>query len=124
MTQPTSNPKDIIGRTKPPLGLIPGAAMVQEAMVLKLGAEKYGKANWRQETISASVYIDATLRHLFAWLDGESADPESNQSHLAHARACLGIMLDAQAIGKMQDDRPVQGGTPALLEKNKGGKGR
>jgi hypothetical protein len=112
----SSNPKDIIGRTKPPLDLIPGVAMVQLSLALKEGAGKYGKANWRQETISASAYVAAAMRHLAAWNDGEDDDPQSLVSHIAHMMACGAILLDAQAIGKLEDDR-VQGGAAAAIRK-------
>lgn len=107
----SSNPKDKIGRTKPALHLIPGTALVQEARVMKLGAEKYGPYNWRGKTVAASVYVSAALRHLHAWFDGEDLDDESGASHLAHARACLGILIDAGAQGKLVDDRPEPGKT-------------
>jgi hypothetical protein len=112
----TTNPKDAIGRTKPPLELIPGTAMVQEAVVMGLGAEKYGPFNWRDHAVSSRVYVGAALRHLMSWMDGESIDPESGASHLAHARACLGIMLDAEAIGKLVDDRPTPGNTAEVIK--------
>lgn len=113
----TTNPKDIIGRTKPPLELIPAGAMVQEAMVFGLGAEKYGAFNWRQQAVSARVYVGAAMRHLASWMDGESIDGESGASHLAHARACLGILLDAEAIGKLEDDRPIPGNAAELIKR-------
>jgi hypothetical protein len=113
----TTNPKDIVGRTKPPLDLVLSPALVQLAMVMKLGAEKYGKANWRTKEISSSVYIAAAMRHLMAHSDGEDSDPESGQSHLAHCMACCFIMLDAQSIGKLVDDRPTPGGSAQAIRK-------
>lgn len=119
MTSPSeqsTNPKDKIGRTKPPLHLIPAPAMVQEAVVFGLGAEKYGPYNWRQHSVSASVYVAAALRHLMQWNDGEDIDTESGASHLAHARACLGILLDAECQDKLVDDRPEPGGASVLIQ--------
>lgn len=109
------NPKDRIGQTKPPLHLIPPSAEVLEAVVMGLGARKYGAFNWRSAKVRATVYIAAAKRHLAQWLDGESNDIESGVSHLAHARACLGILLDAQATGNMVDDRPPPGVATALI---------
>lgn len=109
------NPKDRIGQTKPPLHLIPPAAEVLESVVMGLGARKYGAFNWRSAKVKATVYIAAAKRHLAQWLDGESNDAESGVSHLAHARACLGILLDAQATGNMVDDRPPPGVATALI---------
>jgi len=111
------NPKDRNGARKPPLHLIPPAAEIAESVVMALGAEKYGTANWRTTKIRASVYIAAARRHLLQWFDGEDDDPESGISHLAHARASLGILLDAIATGNAIDDRPPKGAAPELIAK-------
>lgn len=111
----SENPKDRIGETKPPLHLIPPAAEILEAVVMGLGARKYGPFNWRSAKVRATVYVAAAKRHLAQWLDGADDDPESGVSHLAHARACLGILLDAQATGCVVDDRPPKGPASALI---------
>lgn len=110
-----TNPKDIVGATKPPLHLIPPAAEILEAVVMGLGARKYGPYNWRSADVKATVYISAARRHLAQWLDGEDHDAESGVSHLAHARACLGILLDAMATHHLIDDRPPPGRAPELI---------
>lgn len=109
------NPKEACGRAKPPLALIPPAAEIEEAMVLAHGAAKYQPYNWRIDGIRAMTYLSAIRRHLAAYLDGEDNDPESGLSHIAHIRACAGIMLDADSIGNMEDDRPAQGQASELL---------
>jgi hypothetical protein len=72
----------------------------------QLGADKYGPWNWRDNSVAASVYINAILRHVKAWQESEDIDPESGVSHLGHVMACCGILLDAQAVGNLIDDRP------------------
>lgn len=109
------NPKDRIGITKPPLHLIPPSAETLEAVVLGLGARKYGPWNWRSTNVQATVYISAAKRHLAQWLDGVDNDPESGVSHLAHVRATIGILIDAQATGHMSDDRPPKGVAAELI---------
>lgn len=111
-----TNPKDILGDTKPQLHLIPPAANLYEAIVMKLGADKYGPYNWREKKVRYTVYISAALRHLAAALDGEEMDPESGVPHIAHVRACMGILLDAKATGNLVDDRPVPGASGLLLK--------
>lgn len=106
---PDTNPKTAYGVQKTPLHLVPPPALLALADVMGLGAKKYGPYNWREHAVSASVYQAAAMRHLLAWWSGESVDPESGQSHLAHAMACLAIVLDAQAVGKLNDDRPAGG---------------
>ncbi len=110
------NPKDRIGVRKPPLHLVPPTAEILESAVMALGAKKYGAFNWRTTNVRASVYIAAARRHLVQWFDGQDDDSESGVSHLAHARACLGILLDAMATGHLVDDRPTPGVSATLIE--------
>lgn len=109
------NPKAIYGRAKPSLALIPSAAMVEEAGVYALGAAKYGAFNWRKDAVESMTYAHAALRHLFSWIDGEETDAESGRSHLAHARACLGILIDAKETNQLIDDRPYAGPASRMI---------
>ena len=111
------NPKDRIGVTKPHLHLIPSSAEILEAEVMRHGADKYGPFNWRDKRIQASVYVAAARRHLLQWFDGEDDDAESQLSHLAHARACLGILIDAITLGHVIDDRPTAGKATELIQR-------
>ena len=112
------NPKDRVGAGKPPLHLIPPAAEILEAVVMGLGAKKYGEYNWRSSKVRTTVYIAAAKRHLAQWMDGQNDDSESGVSHLAHARACLGVLLDALATGNVIDDRPLPGPAAELIQKH------
>ncbi len=105
---PDNNPKTQYGVLKTPTHLVPPIAILDEAEVFGLGAKKYGPYNWREKTVSSSVYYGAFLRHVFAWWEGEEEDNESGVSHLAHARACLAILLDAEKYGNLNDDRPIR----------------
>jgi hypothetical protein len=111
-----TNPKDLIGEKKPPVGLIPPAALIYEAEVMRLGASKYGPYNWRDKKVRYTVYVNAALRHLLSALDGEEIDPESGMPHTAHVRACMGIILDAGANGCLIDDRPKAGKAAELIK--------
>jgi len=113
------NPKDIIGTRKPALHLVPQSANILEAVVFGHGAEKYGGAyNWRVKPVRASIYLSAAMRHLAQWLDRQNDDPESGISHLAHARACLAILIDAQTTDSLIDDRPPVGKSAELIQKH------
>lgn len=103
---PDDNPKTQYGVEKCPLHLVPPAGIYAEAWAFQNGARKYGPYNWREKTISSSVYYAAALRHLHAWWNGEDLDPESGHHHLGHARACLNMVLDGAACGKLNDNRP------------------
>jgi hypothetical protein len=111
----TSNPKDAFGLKKPPLRLIPAAAKLYCARVFGLGAKKYGAYNWRTKDVRLTVYLEAAERHILAKLDGQDLDPESGMPHEAHAMACMAILLDAAAIGKLIDDRPPAGAAAKLI---------
>jgi hypothetical protein len=102
----SSNPKDIAGTTRAPLHAIPVAALVEEALAMLEGVLKYGSNNWTLEGVRASVYIAAAARHTFKWFFGQQRDPVTQVHHLASARACLGILLDAEFRGVLRDDRP------------------
>lgn len=113
-TKPT-NPKDAIGSSKLPMHLWPETASALGALALLDGALKYGRSNFRAIGVRASIYVDALRRHVGAWFEGEDADPDSGLPHLAHALACLAILVDSQAAGKLNDDRMVRGGYRAFL---------
>lgn len=113
---PDSNPKTAYGIKKPSMHLIPGTALMMLAKVMALGAKKYGAFNWRDQPVSASTYISAAFRHLYQWFDGEDIDPESGAPHLAHAMACMAILLDAYAQGTLLDDRPKAGQTDRIIK--------
>jgi hypothetical protein len=60
--------------------------------VLQAGAEKYSRDNWKHVR-PVRRYFAAALRHLAAYRAGQQFDEETNESHLAHAVACLTFML-------------------------------
>jgi hypothetical protein len=100
------NPKAVHGAQKPDLSLVPGVALVAEALAMEDGARKYGAYNWRESRIEARTYVAAAIRHLQAWLDGEELTSDTGVPNLGAVRACCGILLDAQASGTLVDNRP------------------
>lgn len=50
-----SNPKQLIGSTKPPLHLFPRIALVQGSLAFLEGALKYGRSNYRAIGVKASI---------------------------------------------------------------------
>lgn len=115
-TKTQENPKDLIASRKVPLHLIPSSPLARLAVVMQLGAKKYGAYNWRESSVKLTVYLDAAERHLRAILDGESIDEESHQHHAAHVMACMAIILDAYDVGKLIDDRPSPGAFAHVLK--------
>ncbi len=113
---PDGNPKTVHGMSKPGIEGVPATPLFMVGEVMRLGCRKYGLTNWRHEPISASVYYNAAMRHSLSWWDGQNTDLESGQSHLAHAVACLMILMDARMTDDLNDDRPRAGQTSAYLE--------
>lgn len=101
-----TNPKDAVGIRKTPWSVVPLAVMAEVGLAMLEGALKYGRHNWREKGVRASVYIDATFRHLSAWWEGEDTDPDSGLSHITKAIASLTVLRDAMIQEKLEDDRP------------------
>ena len=89
---------------KPPISMIPRSALEAEAAVLAFGAKKYERNNWKKG-MEWTRLIDSAMRHLLAFNDGETLDPESGLSHLAHAKCCLSFLIEYQKKGLGTDDR-------------------
>ena len=61
-------------------------ALVGIAQVSDYGFKKYGSwGGWRNVPDARERYMDALLRHLTKHAEGETIDPESGLTHLAHA---------------------------------------
>jgi hypothetical protein len=111
-----SNPKTLMGKLKMPmLSVVSSASLIHEAHAMQYGAYLapkkdgtfgYGPYNWRDQPIEAMVYVDAAMRHLMQWVEGEEVASDSLVHHLGHAKATLGILLDAIENNTVIDDRP------------------
>jgi len=104
-----TNPKDLVGAKKVSITKLPAVGILHGSHAMMDGAAKYGPFNWRDNKVKASIYVDAAMRHLNAWFDGEENATDSGAHHLGHALACCAILLDAQETGNMVDDRPKDG---------------
>ncbi len=101
-----TNPKDAVGTGKAPMSTVPGYVMLEVGLAMLEGARKYGRHNYRDAGVRASVYYDALFRHMIAWWEGENIDPDSQLSHVTKAIATLVVLRDAMINGKLTDDRP------------------
>lgn len=100
-----SNPKDAIGVKKVPLWLCSAVAKAHWAAAQFSGLIKYGAWNWRAAGVRTSVYLSAMQRHMDAFASGEDYDPIDGTYHLGNIMACCAILMDANAAGKLTDDR-------------------
>ena len=115
-----SNPKEAIGDTKLNMSVVPDSLPAYAATAFTEGALKYGSYNWRAAGVRASTYIAACRRHMAKWWNGEQCDPKTKVHHLASSIACLAIILDAELVGKLNDDRPPKADMTALIESLEG----
>lgn len=104
-TKPT-NPKDAIGCSKVPFSTVPARVIAEVGLAMLEGAAKYGRHNYRDAGVRASIYYDAVMRHLTAWWEGQDIDPESGIPHVVKAMAGLTVLRDSMINGNWQDDRP------------------
>lgn len=101
-----TNPKDSIGIKKVPFSVIPANVLGEIGLGLLEGGIKYRRHNYRVAGVRASVYYDATLRHLFSWWEGENIDPDSSINHIGKAIASLVVLRDSMMNENWNDDRP------------------
>lgn len=101
-----TNPKDAVGIKKPPSSTLPQNVMAEVGVAMLEGALKYGRHNYRVIGVRASVYYDATRRHIDSWWEGEDIDQDSMLSHLSKAIASLVVLRDAMMHGMLNNDRP------------------
>lgn len=118
-----TNPKTLIGQDKVPmLSVIPPASIIYQALAMRYGAflapridglRGYGPYNWRDQPIEAHIYIDAAMRHLLQWQDGDDCEIVTLEDgtqytipHLGFALATIGILIDAFENETLIDDRP------------------
>lgn len=101
-----TNPKDAVGVRKVPFSVLPWGVIAEIGLALLEGARKYGRHNWRRAGVRASVYVDASLRHITDWWEGADTDLDSGLSHITKAIACLTVLRDSMLSGNWIDDRP------------------
>lgn len=111
-----TNPKDAIGCNKLPVHLFPTTAKYWGCLALLDGALKYGRSNFREAGVRASIYYDACNRHLDRWFECEDTDPDSGLPHLAHALACIVILIEAIVKENLKDDRMYPSNFEKMLE--------
>lgn len=103
-----SNPKDVVGSKKVPMSTVPATVLGEVGLGMLEGTVKYGRHNYRAVGVRASVYYDATMRHMMSWWEGQDFDPDSDAGlhHISKAITSLVVLRDAMIRGKLEDDRP------------------
>lgn len=89
---------------KVPMELISPVAMEVLARVLGFGAKKYEDHGWRKG-IKWTRTIAAILRHTYAYLRGETNDPETGLSHMGHVMCEAMFLIEWETTHPELDDR-------------------
>jgi len=92
-------------RFKNRLDLLPTDALREIALAFTYGAHKYEDRNWERGVNHSQLYR-AALNHLMAWHERDEFDDETSLPHLAHAGACILMLLSIHLRGAGNDDRP------------------
>lgn len=99
------NPKQQYGDKKPALAQLPLVGMVAQSLAHMDGDYKYNFRNWRNDPVEAITYVNAALRHLMLWAEGEELARDTQVPNLGGVMACCAILLDAQANDTLIDNR-------------------
>ncbi len=86
------------------LDLLPFVGILEVGKVATFGATKYSDHNWKKG-MAWSRLFGACLRHLCAWVTGQSNDTETGLPHLAHAAWCLLALTEYEQLKVGVDDR-------------------
>lgn len=100
-----ANPKQLFGDKKPRLSLFPLVAHLAAEEAHRDGMLKYGEMNWRDNPVEAMTYVDAAMRHLSLFANGEARARDTNVQNLGAVIACCAILLDSEAHGTLIDNR-------------------
>lgn len=92
------------GRKPERFALLPLDVLGEVAKVYAYGAGKYEEHNWRKG-YPWDWSMDALMRHLVAWWEGEDLDQESGLNHLAHAAFHLLALMWYQKHAAGKDTR-------------------
>lgn len=91
---------------KLPWHLLAWDVLKELVKVLAFGAGKYAPRNW-EKGINFDRLFAGVIRHLVAWWNGETYDPETGINHLAHAMCGIMFLLAYSVRGmKKFDNRP------------------
>lgn len=80
---------------KPKLSLIPKEALYAIGNGFTFGILKHGTHRYKTSKITITELLDASVRHIYQFIDGENYDKESKVNHLGAAgtNLCMAIWL-------------------------------
>lgn len=90
---------------KPPLAVLPWAALDQMALVQAYGHLKYKDFYNYRKGMEVSRHLSCAIRHIRDYMNGHDVDHESGINPLAHSMVRLAFVLQNIADGTAIDDR-------------------
>ena len=83
--------------------------ITEMARVLAFGAEKYGANNWKQapRAEARDIYLNALLRHVLAYAQGNQCCAKDGQYHLAQIAVNAMFLFYFDKIGKPYEPADV-----------------
>lgn len=97
--------KDAIGDlSKPRMSFIPKEALWEAGKALAYGEKYYGANNWKKG-IKVTHSLDAAVRHIYQFIDGETLDTKSKCHHLGSAIVNISMALWTSIHKPELDDR-------------------
>lgn len=84
--------------------LIPPFSLAEMVKCLTFGAKKYAPENWKKVSNAKKRYLDATMRHIELFRQGEVYDKESAAHHLACAMTNLAFYLEFEVNPELKGD--------------------
>lgn len=109
------NPKQLWGDRKPPLAQLPLTAQIHASLAHYDGDLKYGFRNWQDDPVEARTYINAAMRHLRLYENGEDFARDTGVHNLGAVIACCAILIDASYYGTLIDNREINPAACDLL---------
>ena len=85
-------------------GLVDQRSFEPMVRVLEFGATKYSAHNWKKG-LSWIEICESMLRHIYAFMDGEDLDSDSNLEHIGHIQCNAMFLSYMFRMRKDLDDR-------------------
>jgi hypothetical protein len=82
--------------------LIPAGPLHLLALLYTIGGVKYADENWRKG-LSFKRLFGALMRHAWAWMRGQSIDPETGLHHMVCVAWCAFAIVELQLQHKRDD---------------------
>lgn len=93
--------KDTKGKEK--LRYVPYGSLIEISKVREFGTAKYGCPHgWKG--VAYDDFVEAAMRHIGKYFNGETIDPESGLEHISHALCSLALAQGLKHLPENKND--------------------